>query len=249
MREGIKMFWVLVILASLGTSFFGWVDDRPSPIAWALRIGGLVAAAIAFGVFLKMHFRADVVPDYLRKREENYFNRGGFCFSVRPVKMEDACFFDVWFQNQHEKPCIGRIVLRPARGFFLTRASIQALGVEIHAPAASFGVARLAVPVPHQFQGTRQSFEIGASVVYPQGKGRLLRFHDGLVVRSNSEFGNAFGTTLTAAGLLGGQLILSKPATVTFALPGGVVDSFPKEVPVQVEFLWKLGDPPLELPA
>jgi hypothetical protein len=195
-----------------------------------------------------MHFRPDEAPDYLRKQEGNYFNRGGFCFSVRPVKLNGACFFDVWFQNQHEMPCTGRVVLRPARGFFLTRASIEAFGVEIHSPSAAFGIARLAVPVPHPFQGTRQSFEIGASVVYPEGRGRLLRFHDGLVVRSNSDFGNAFGTTLTAAGLLTGQLILSKPATITFALPGGVADSFPQEMPVQVEILWKLGDPPLDTP-
>jgi hypothetical protein len=95
-------------------------------------------------------------------------------------------------------------------------------------------------------QGKKQSFEVGASVTYPSGKGHRVRFGDGLVIRANSNFGNAFGTALTVAGAMTGQIVLSQPATVTLVLPTGVAEQVHHCSPQDVQTIWRAGDPPLD---
>jgi hypothetical protein len=67
------------------------------------------------------------VPDYLRQQVKRVVNRGGFCFGFRPTAIDDVCYLDVYFQNQQDKPCVGRVALRPARGFFLSVCPISGL--------------------------------------------------------------------------------------------------------------------------
>ena len=134
---------------------------------------------------------------------------------------------EVYFQNQYDKPCIGRIALRPARGFFLARANIETITYEIECAPASFGFARVAMPIPEKLQGKRQSFEAGASVHYPDGKGQQLRFFDGVYLRANTNFGNAFATALTVAGAATGMIVLTSPATANVDLPARVAEEIP----------------------
>lgn len=219
----------------------GFVQAAPIFCKYGLPV--LCIAAI--GLFLKIHFRADLVPDYLSSRG-SFFNRGGFCFQVYPTVADGRCVFMIWFQNQYEKPLVGRIALRPARGFFLGRPKMDPILVEIDSPPAAYGMARVAVPLPVDLQGRNQSFEVGASVEYPEGKGRQLRFRDGITLRTNSNFGSAFTKGLMVAGALTGQIVYESPATVSLPLPKDVAE----EIAIQdklpsMETLWKLGDPPL----
>jgi hypothetical protein len=245
MRESIKAVCTLLFMIAACVAGVMWFEDRPNQTTWWLRIGSTALALLSVGVLLKLHFRADAAPDYLRQVAGNYFNRGGFCFAFTTSLRDGICYLEAYFQNQQDQPCVGRIALRPARGFFLGRAKIDTITFEVHSEPAGFGVSRIPVPLTKEVQGKRQSFEVGASVHYPQGKGRKLRFRDGIFLRANSQFGNSFATALTVAGALGGSIVLTKPATTTIVLPTGVAEELPANAKPEIFTLWKLGDPPL----
>jgi len=239
MRELTKVLCVVILLFGAPLAAVAWFDDQldfPRPVIYFLKYACPVLCVFASGIFLKIHFRPDEVPDYLSPRVGTYFNRNGFCFGILPAVADGICVFEVYFQNQHEKRCVGRVALRPARGFFLGRAKMDSIAVEIDCEPAAFGVARVAVPLPTTLQGRRQAFEVGASVEFPEGKGRRLRFGDGVTLRGNSNFGNAFATGQMATGAL----------TAAIDLPKGVAEDITDWVrPASVDTLWRLGDPPL----
>lgn len=246
MREALKVICVVVFMFAAPAAAIGWMDRADGTVSLLLRYGCPVLAAVGIAGFLKIHFRADVVPDYLHHHVGNYFNRGGFCFGFRTSVVDRVCYLEIFFQNQQDEVCVGRVALRPARGFFLGRANIEPIAVEIKCEAAAFGIAKLAIPVSLEFQGKRQSFEVGASVNYPNGKGRTLRFRSGTVLRANSNFGNAFATALTVAGALTGSIVWTTPARVILDLPGGLAQDVPDGSGPEIRTFWKFGDPPLQ---
>ncbi|WP_339687148.1 hypothetical protein [Gimesia maris] len=217
MGESTKSLCALLMIVSGIAGALAWTADRPDTITWGFRIGGPIAAIFALGVILKLQFRADLEHDYLRALTGAYFNRNDFCFAFVVTPYDGIAFMDAYFQTQRDKPCIGRIALRPARGFFFSRAKIDAI-----------------------------TFEVGASVRYPDGKGHRVRFHDGIFLRSNTNFGNSFGTALTVAGTATGSIALSQPATATIDLPVGVAEDLPDNIAPEIKILWQLGEPPLE---
>ncbi len=237
------------MIVGLIAAAFSWTADRPDAMTWGFRIGAPVTAILALGMILKLQFRADVEHDYLRPLTGTYFNRDGFCFAFVVTAIDGIAFVDAYFQTQYDRPSLGRIALRPARGFFMTRAKIDTITFEIECPPAGFGVARIAIPIPEKLQGKRQSFEVGASVQYSDGKGRRLRFHDGVFLRSNTRFGNSFSTALTIAGAATGSIVLSKPATAAIDLPVGVAEDIPDNLVPEIKTLWQLGEPALGIVA
>jgi hypothetical protein len=246
MRETLKVLCVVVFMFAAPAAAIGWFDRAGSAVSLFLRYGCPVLAVLGIAGFLKIHFRADLAPDYLHHHVGTYFNRGGFCFGFRTSVFDQVCYLEVYFQNQQDEPCVGRIALRSARGFFLGRADMEPIAIEIKCEPAAFGTAKIAIPIPSELQGKRQSFEVGASVDYPSGKGRTLRFRDGIVLRANSNFGNAFGTALTVAGALTGSIVWTTPATVTLDLPDEVAQDGADGLGAEVKTCWKLGDEPLE---
>ncbi len=185
MGETAKAVCVLVLLIASITAAAAWIDDRPNAMVWSFRIGSSLLAVAALGLILKLQFRADLAHDYLRDYAKQYFNRDGFCFAFAATVVDGIAYLDAIFQNQYENPCLGRIALRPAQGFFMNRAKIETIAYEIELGPAAYGVARLAIPIPGKLQGQRQSFEVGASAYFPDGKGRRLRFQDGLRLRQH----------------------------------------------------------------
>ncbi len=225
-----------------------WTSDSPNATTWGFRIGSPLVAALALALILMLQFRRDLEPDYLRTVSRTYFNRDGFCFSFVVRAVEGIAVMDAYFQSQYDRPSIGRIAVRPARGFWMTRAKIDAITFEIECPPAGFGFARVAVPIPEKLQGKRQSFQVGASVRYPEGKGRRVRFRDGVFLRSNTTFSDSFTTAVMIAGAATGSIVLSKPATARVHLPHDVREEIPSDIGPKRSVLWKLGDPPFEQP-
>ena len=246
MSESIKAVCVLVLVVACFATVFAWFADRPDALTWSFRVGCPIVAVLAVGLIFVLNSRADVAPDYLHRCAGNYFNRGGFCFALAAIPVDGVCYLVAYFQNQRDQPCLGRIALRPARGFFLRRAKIETITFEVNCEPAAFGWTRIPVPLIDELQGRRQTFEVGASVDYRQGKGHRLRFRDGIFIRANSNFGNAFATTVIVAGTLTGHIVLTRPATTTIALPSGVAEDIPEELKPETETLWRLGDPTLE---
>jgi hypothetical protein len=247
MGESTKSVCALLMIVGVIGAALAWTADHPDATTWGFRVGAPTVAILALGLLLGLHFRADVEPDYLRAITGTYFNRDGFCFAFATTAVDGIAYLDACFQTQRDQPSVGRIALRPARGFFMTRAKIEAITYEIECPPGGFGVARIAIPIPEKLQGKRQSFEVGASVSYPQGRGRRIRFHDGLFLRSNTNFGNSFGTALAVAGAATGSIALSKPAVAKVAMPIGVAEHIRDDLAPELKTLWQLGDPPIEI--
>ena len=246
MGESIKAIYSLVMIIALIVAAFACFDDQPNRTLWILRVSAPLVAGLSLAAILKLHLRRDIAHDYLQDAFGGYFNRDGICFAFATDVIDGICQFHAYYQNQYERPCVGRIALRPARGFFLTRAQVETITFEVPCEAAGFGVATLPIPLPPEVQGKMQSFEIGASVEYPQGKGQRLRFHDGVFLRTNTKFDNSFGTALTVVSALTGQIALSTPATATIALPTDVAEMLPDNSQPRMKTLWKLGEPPIE---
>jgi hypothetical protein len=245
MGESTKSVCAILMIVGAVAAAVAWTADRPDATTWGFRVGGPITAILAFGLILKLHFRADLEHDYLRPITGTYFNRDGFCFAFVANAVDGVAFVDAYYQSQRDTPSVGRIALRPARGFFMTRAKIESITFEIECPPAGFGVARIAIPLHEELQGKRQSFDVGASVRYPDGKGRRIRFCDGVFLRSNTNFGDSFGNALTIASAATGSIALSRPASTTIDLPLGVAEDIPENIPPEIKKLWRLGDPPL----
>lgn len=240
MGESFKAVCSLVVIAAAVVAAFAFLMDRPTPTSWLVGVSASLVFLLSLGVLLKVHLRRDIVPDYLKASTGDYFNRDGFCFAISPALVDGICYLEVFFQNQYDHPCLARLALRPAAGFWLTRPEGDTITFDIQCAPAAFGVARLPIPLPKAVQGQRNSFEVGASVYYPQGKGRRLRFRDGIFLRADSSFGNAFGTALTAAGALAGHIVLSKPASVTMTLPSNAAEEIPATLHPEIITLWNL---------
>ena len=246
MGESTKAICSIFMIIGLVVAALAWFDDRPNQTLWIFRVSAPLVVGLSLAAILKLHFRRDTAHDYLQDAFGGYFNRDGFCFAFATDVIDGICQFHAYYQNQYERPCVGRIALRPARGFFLTRAKVETITFEVPCEAAGFGVVTLQIPLPHVVQGKMQSFEIGASVEYPQGKGQRLRFRDGVFLRTNTKFDNSFGTALTVVSALTGQIELSTPATATIALPTDVAEMLPDNSQPRMKTLWKLGEPPIE---
>ena len=246
MAESIKSVLALVLIAAGITALIAWTDDRPSDTVWQLRIGAPIAALLSLFVLLKMHFRADHATDYLLPLTGTYFNCNGFCFAFVVTEEDGTAFLHAYFQSQRDQPSSAVIALRPARGFFMTRSKISVIAIPVECPAAAFGVAKVPLPIPENLQGQYQPFEVGASVSYPQGKGRRIRFNDGIFLRSNSKAGKYSGPALDFAGSVADSIAGSKPATANIELPVGVADELLEECTIQITIHWQLGDAELE---
>jgi len=243
MTVSAKAVIALVVVVCFFTTIVAWSDVRWSPAwTWALR---LVPPVIGLGALVLVcwaQWRKDKVPDFLRRVTKTYFDRRGFCFSVGAKVRDDTCLLQIVYQNRYERRCEARVVLKPSVGFFLTRKKVRNMALDIECGPAAFGLAQIPFPVPEKYQGQTVSFDVGAAVRYPEGRGKMLRYREGLTV-GTAKFSSYGGQALTLAGLFVGAAIISRAARATVLLPVGVKEELPEDTPVEIEALWKLGDP------
>src|SRR5262249_3984613 len=158
---------------------FAWMIDGTT---WLSRAGFPAMTAAALGLLFWSLTRKDKFPDLLRKACGGYFERDGFCFAIIPVASNCQSRVDVYFQSRFERNSRAQVVIRPSRQFFLNRRPIESLTVEIECAGGAYGVARVPWAVPARFQGKKQSFDVGAHVEYPSGRGAMVRYRDGIHV-------------------------------------------------------------------
>jgi hypothetical protein len=236
MGESAKSVLALMMIIGMIGSVFAWMTDgatwRPKAAFPAIALGSLAT-------LLWSLTRKDKVPDLLRKACGGYFERDGFCFAILPAVSEGQGRLDVYFQNRFERACRGQVVIRPSQQFFLNRRPIEMLTVEIECEGAAFGVARVPWAVPAKFQGKRQSFDVGAHVDYPSGRGTMIRYRDGARVGTAKR--DVWSGLLTLSGAVGGVVVLAQPAKINLVLPKGITESVPEDSPIRVETLWRPG--------
>ena len=157
MGESTKAVCSLIMIVGLIAATLAWLADQPDTTVWGVRIGAPVLALMALGLMLKLHWRQDLEHDYLAERVGSYFNRDGFCFGFVVTPIHGIAYVDAYFQTQYDTPSIGRIALRPTRGFFLTRANIETMTFEVECPPCGFGLIRLAIPIPEKLQAAMET--------------------------------------------------------------------------------------------
>lgn len=251
MYEFIKVLCVVVIMFGSVVAAVAWwgLDPRTENVT-PIRVISTVVTILGFLGFFVLLFRRDRVPDFLREFSAAYFERSGLCFSIEPAISRNYLYLCILFQNRFDRPCNAKLAIRPSELLgTIARGDYPAAQVEITCPAAGFGMSILLLPVPQEIQGKRQSFHVGATVIYPEGTGRQLRFgsRGAITIRTNADFQSPFNQSLTIAAALGGSIFISRPALLKLELPYNVSETVPFHYTPSSEIFWRLGDD-FELP-
>ncbi|HUW57188.1 MAG TPA: hypothetical protein VMZ92_11170 [Planctomycetota bacterium] len=233
---------LLVLVCLIGAVFAWWGSFGASPKRWLWRAIFTLGALGTITLLVWAECRRDAAPDFLLKVAPSYFERTGFCFSVGTVVRDGACYLQIPFQNRYERPCEAQLVLKAGLDFFLTRKKMQSMALRIDCGPGAFGIAQVPLPVPEKYQGKAAALDVGAAVKYPKGKGKMLRYRDGLEV-GPVKFNSTLGQVATLAGLFVGMAITSHPARAKVTLPENVAEHLPDDTPVEIATLWEVGDP------
>jgi hypothetical protein len=234
MGESAKSVLAIVMIIGMVGSVFAWMTDGTT---WRSLAGFPALALGALGLLVWSLTRKDKFPDLLRQRHGSYFERDGFCFAITPAASNGECRLDFYFQNGFDRSSRAQVVMRPSQQFFLNRRPIETLTVEIDCPGGAYGVARVPWAVPAKFQGKKQSFDVGAHVEYPTGRGTMIRYRDGVHVGTAKR--DVWAGILTLAGAVGGTVVITKPAKVKLTLPKDVEDTVPEDALISIEILWR----------
>jgi len=238
-----KSVLALMILVCLIASVVGWttrgIEGVPDSQFWMRTSGIILLPAIALLVWAE--FRRDAAPDFLKAYVKRYFERDGFCFVVLPSIQEGRFFWQVMFQNRYERPCKALVAFRPATRFVgFGRADLAEVRVEIDCDAGGFGCATVPYGIPPTYQGKRQRFELIAISQFPDGRGRMLRFRDGMPVGKHHRSGADVAVTVLSTLALHPHYF-THPAIFKLRLPEKVAAEAVGDVHQQV--VWRLGDP------
>ncbi len=212
----------------------------PTAAAWAMRLGTTGVTGTAGWLLWRYgRRRAEVLPDLLARTAGNYFERDGFCFAFVPgVTADGQSWMRVFFQNRFERPCRGRAVLRPpSRHLSLGRWPLPTVDVTVDCDGAAFGVYRTPWPVPAKLQGRVAKCDVAGAVRYPNGRGQMVRFRDGL--RAGSAGGDLAKAALTVSMAAVGGLYVSRPARMQVKLPLGVGERPADGAAASVQILWR----------
>lgn len=234
-----------IFVAAFGTLIV-WFANLPStPIVWVLRLGlpaGIFAAA---ALLIREHRRDDLAPDFLQAFLGRPFERNGVCFSIQPAKRDNMCFLNIIFQNQYSSPCHFRVtVVPPPRSPLSSTSEHPGLALEIECEGGAFGVARAPMGIPMEYQGQETYFRVAAATRYPTGRGKLLRFKNGVRVgKANTSDLGAIALTvgLFATGHVG-LLQRTQPTRVVFTPPRDVLEKVPPAGRSSLTVLWRPGD-------
>jgi hypothetical protein len=240
MSESVQAVLALLMIIGIMGSVVVFTGDR---VNWPAFAGMLALAIGSLGLLIWSLFRRDKVPDFLKKVPGRMLERDGFCFKVLASSVKGRCYLDLHFQSRHERPSRAIIVLLPTKDLFLLRPGVASMTVEIECPAGGYGMTSVPWPVAKKAQGKARWIDVGADVVYPEGRGKMIRYRGGLQVRTAGR--DTWRAIMTVAGAMGGIIVLSRPARVKLRFPTNVEESVDDDLPILTKVMWKLGDPPV----
>lgn len=238
------------MIVSSAIAAVAWSHDRPDEGTWRLRYGSTFVASVALGGILVLQCRRDASRDFLAEIAGTYFTHGGFGFALAAERVGAEVVLKTYFLNQHARPCTARIALRTYHGPMSIHRPDETVAFEIPCGPGAFGTVTLSLSGTSSLLHVPSVFEVGVSVSYPDGRGRRLRFQDGIPVRTRSDFSSRLGAFLSFAGVVVSHSTnprVSGIATVELPLPPNLAAILDPAAAPTVSTLWTLGDPP-ELP-
>lgn len=243
MSESIKATLALMVAAFVLAGIIAWMPQMTKEIStliWWLRIICPILALLCLAPLVWAQTRKDKAPDFLARVSPRYFERDGFCFAIIPRVTAGNCFMQIFFQNRYERPCSAQILIRGSTSLFSGRPDLKDIALGVSCSPAEFGCSTIPWPIPQELQGKSVSLSVYAGVKYPNGRGALLRYRDGL--RVGSIGADMWREGLQIAGAIGGALVVSRPARIKLNLPAGISVSGPKDIAAETKVIWKLGD-------
>jgi hypothetical protein len=239
MGQSVKAILQLAVVVSVIAAILVWVAPyRVNATDWAFRFA-LPALVLGLGyVLVRDSRRKDILPDLLREKFARYFECDGLCFGVAPAVIDGAGWMLLFVQNRYEKACSGRIVIQPPAKFLgLGKSEVPGIDLAVECDGGAFELYQIPWPMPQSFGGRKVKFQVAASCSYPSGRGKLMRFRDGM--RVGTPGGGAVNAAVTGGLLLIGVIHISKPASISFVLPSGITRPGPHNIPVVHKTLWR----------
>jgi hypothetical protein len=144
------------------------------------------------------------------------------------------------FQNRYERRSIAKIAIRPCDFWPFGKESPAIFHIECG--PGSFGMANLPIALPAKYQGKKQKFDVGAEVSYPEGKGKMLRFRNAIMIRNNLHFRNNFMTMASILMATHLHIQWEIPPRFTIQLPNNVAEQIPADSKQYTEIMWTLNE-------
>ena len=240
MRTFVKYLFAAMLLGSATTALFLWiggdVDHFTPETNRMIWIGSTIVFVISLAGVVWAVTRRDKVPDFLAAITGNYYQHDGFCFVVLPTVANGLLTLTMLAQNKFSERCEATLAFKP----WADRERFLPEQVELSLPPAALVAMRIPVAVPDHLQGKSVEVEIFATARYPDGRGQLLRFREGLTVGRPP---NAVkDTVITALFAAIGFLYVSSPATLDIKLSTELANCLMDDISTTTTVLWKLGD-------
>lgn len=251
MSETIKVLiagvFIICFLIVMFLGVFVATEGPPKdmPNIWFILGPAIIIGIISLAILLWLQLKKDIVPDYLRQVSKTYFERDGFCFAITLSVIDNQCNLIAYYQSRYENEVHASILIRPTPGFF-KNVDMAGCELQIKCPPAGFGMMMVPFAIPICHQGKRLFFDVWAATIYPSGKGKMLRFRDGMAVGKAPKPSWVSPAMIVGGAMLGALVLPGKPARTALVLPQGVHDSVPNDSPITSQTLWQLGDPLLQ---
>jgi len=222
-----------------------WMTPVVGPEAtfrWSIRIGAVVLGPLSLLILFILALKPDPVPDFLANVSLAQFGRGGALFAFELVVKERVCWLAIHYQNRFAKRAVVTVAVQPSQNFLMSRNEMPSLTVETPCGPAAYGIVSVPMPILQQYQGKKQSFDVGASIQYPDGTGELLRNRVGRPISSADipGFGSLISTVARVAVSGTPPLAVKSPTRVQLSLPTDVKE-FADQLPdMEHEEKWVL---------
>ena len=194
-----------------------WLPDIPGTWHRTARWIALAMVLLPIPVLVWANKRSEKAPEFLWKLGATPFERDGFCFLIVPEKHENKPCLTIHYQNQYGGRCEATVGIGTTWTLFSKYPNIKGFSVGLKLQPGEYGFATFAVPFPPNIKGKTASLDVSASVKYPDGRGKLLRFRNGLEVgAADCSF---WKEGLQALGAAAGSLIFTQPARMKLSVP------------------------------
>ena len=234
----------VLIFSSLASLMFWSVQAMPWEHGiWWIRIISSIICIVCLSLLIWSTTFKDKVPDYLKKVCPKYFERDGFCFGVGPEIEEDGkSQMSFYYQNRYERPCVGTISFVPTKVAFKDISGLPEFKVTIACEGGEFGKKFCVCGLPLRFRGETILWDVAAQTSYPDGRGKLLRVHDGVRVGTETRLAS-FRQLIRFIGFFV-HAHSEKPARTKIKFPDEMF-SFEYVGDWNQSVFWRLGDPDL----
>jgi len=191
---------------------------------------------IPIPVLIWANKRSEKAPEFLWRLGVTPFERDGFCFLIVPEKYEGKPCLTIHYQNQYAGRCEATVGIGTTWTLFSKYPNIKGFTVGFRVGPGEYGFATFTLPLPPNIKGKTVSLDVSASVKYPDGRGKLLRFRNGLQVGAADV--SFWKEGLQALGAAAGSLIVTQPARIKLSMPFDGDSAVTEATQVRSQSIW-----------